>query len=198
MYIKILNLTEGSNIYTCNAYLVTGSWNTFDDINALIDAGRDPAIIQKINNASTGVGKHKVDKVVLTHCHYDHAGMAAAIKEEFNAKVFAYTPSLPYVDQVLKDGEIIKIGDDYFEVIYTPGHSNDSICLYNRKEKLLFAGDSPLVITSADCNYGEEFSKVLERLTKLEINTIYFGHGKPMTEKCREVLMKSFNLIKVR
>ena len=195
---KILNLTEDSGIYTSNAYLVTGSWNTLEDVNTLIDVGRDPAIIEKINNASTGVGKHKVDQVLLTHGHYDHAGMVEEIKREFNARIFAYSPSIPEVDKVLKDGEMIKAGDDFFEVIYTPGHSNDSICLYNAKEKLLFAGDSPLIINTVDCNYEEGFIRVLERLVAMKIDVIYFGHGKPYMGNCNKMLRRSLENVEAK
>ncbi|KPQ41224.1 MAG: hypothetical protein MPEBLZ_04229, partial [Candidatus Methanoperedens nitroreducens] len=60
---KIQNLSGGSTIYTSNVYLITGTWNAFNDVNTLIDVGRDPAIIEIINNASTGVGKKRIDQV---------------------------------------------------------------------------------------------------------------------------------------
>ena len=110
---KLLNLTENSNIYTSNVYLGTGTWNTLTDINTLIDVGRDVSIIDKINNASTGVGKHKVEQVILTHSHYDHAGILSLVKKEFNCKVFAFSKSLDGVDQILIGGEILKLGDLY-------------------------------------------------------------------------------------
>ncbi|MEA1943993.1 MAG: MBL fold metallo-hydrolase, partial [Euryarchaeota archaeon] len=68
---KVLNLTSDSKMYTSNVYLITGTWNAIDDLNTLVDVGRDPSVIEKINNASTGVGKKRVEQVVLTHSHYD-------------------------------------------------------------------------------------------------------------------------------
>ena len=138
---KILNLTSESKMYTSNVYLITGTWNAIGDLNTLVDVGRDPSVIEKINNASTGVGKHRVEQVVLTHSHYDHASLLPQIKKTFNPEVYAYSHSLEGVDHLLKDGDTLKLGDRIFEVIYTPGHSSDSICLYCEEERVLFAGD---------------------------------------------------------
>ena len=193
---RVQNLTEGSKIYTSNVYLVTGSWYMLEDANTLIDVGRDPSIVPKIMNANTGVGKHKIDKVVLTHSHFDHAEMTDEIKSTFKAEIMAFSPSFHKADKVLKDGEIIKIGDGSFEVIHTPGHSNDSICLYNKREKLLFAGDSPLIIKSKDYSFDQSFISVLEKLVELDIETIYFGHGNPLIVGCKEVLKHSISCIK--
>lgn len=56
---KVQNLTERSEIYTSNAYLITGTWNAIQDKNVIIDVGRDMSIIPKIESASTGVGKRE-------------------------------------------------------------------------------------------------------------------------------------------
>jgi len=45
---KITNLAERHTTYTSNAYLLTGDYNKPDDINALIDAGQDPVIIENL------------------------------------------------------------------------------------------------------------------------------------------------------
>jgi glyoxylase-like metal-dependent hydrolase (beta-lactamase superfamily II) len=42
----------------------------------------------------------------------------------------------------LKDGDVIELGDRNLEVIHTPGHSPDSICLLDRDAKLLWTGDT--------------------------------------------------------
>lgn len=192
---KILNLTEDSKLYTSNVYLGTGNWNTMSDMNTLIDVGRDPSVIEKIYKASTGVGKHKVEQIILTHSHYDHTGILNMVKKEFNSVVLAYSKSLDGVDIILNGGEMIRIGDLLFEVIYAPGHSNDSICLYNGEEKILFAGDSPIVVNSADGKYEDAFITIIEKLVKLPIETIYLGHGNPISGKCNEVLKNTLGYI---
>lgn len=47
-----------------------------------------------------------------------------------------------HMDVALKDKEIIDLGDSQLQVIYTPGHSPDSICLYEDKTRTLYTGDS--------------------------------------------------------
>ena len=193
---KVKNLTQNSKLYTSNAYLVTGEWNTLEDVNTLIDAGRDPEIIEKLNQASTGVGKKRLEQIILTHTHYDHAGMVGELKKEFGAKVFAFSSNVENIDRILKDGEKIKVGDDLLEVIHMPGHSSDSILLYSRSQRILFSGDSPLTILSAEGTHEESFIEVFKRIKELPIDTIYPGHGAPYRENCREMLQESFKRIR--
>ena len=195
---KILNLTSDSTIYTSNVYLVTGTWNAIEDVNTLIDVGRDSSVIEKINNASTGVGKQRVEQVVLTHSHYDHASLLPLIREAFNPVVYAFSPFLESVDNLLKDGEMVKAGDRIFEVIYTPGHSNDSICLYCEEDHVLFAGDTAVLITSTNGSYDEDFVCALERLCRRDIRSIYFGHGDPLFDNCNARIRASLRMVKDR
>jgi|YelNatPaOPRAMG01_1025707.scaffolds.fasta_scaffold20073_2 glyoxylase-like metal-dependent hydrolase (beta-lactamase superfamily II) len=46
------------------------------------------------------------------------------------------------LDIQLKGGESFDIGDDELEVIYTPGHTKDSLCYYLRKQKIMFTGEA--------------------------------------------------------
>lgn len=193
---KIINLTEKSKLYTSNVYLVLGTWNALDDVNTLVDVGRDPSIIEKINYASTGVGKRKVDQVILTHNHYDHVSLLPQIREVFKPKVYAFSASLKGVDLHLKDGQILRLGDRMFEVIHTPGHSSDSICLYCEENGVLFAGDTPLIINSANGSYDKSFVQVLEKICSRDIKAIYPGHGPSLLDKCNERLHDSLENVK--
>lgn len=193
---KIANLSINNKIYTSNVYLLTGNWNTMNDVNTLIDVGRDSSIIEKIDDAATGVGKQRVEQVVLTHSHYDHASLLPVIKKTYNPKVLAASQILENVDIILKGGELLKIADKEFEVIYSPGHSNDSICLYCEEEKVLFAGDTPLIIVGRQNTYEEPFVNALEYISKKKIETIYFGHGNPLIANCKKTLLRSLENIK--
>ena len=193
---KILNLTSNNKIYTCNVYLITGTSNAIADVNTMIDVGRDPTVIERINTASTGVGKHRVELVVLTHSHFDHASLLPRVSEIFKPVVYAFSQSLPGVDHLLKDEETLKAGDRVFKVIHTPGHSNDSICLYCEKEGVLFAGDTPIISTTATGTYEQGFLQALEKLCRRDIRSIYFGHGLPMHDDCNKRIRNS--LINVR
>lgn len=191
---KVVNLSGKSRIYTANVYLLTGDWNSIKDVNTLVDVGRDPGIMEAIYQSSTGVGKTKVEKVILTHNHYDHAGLLPLIKNHFKPQVYAYSSSLQGVDTYVKGGEKIKIADRTGEIIYTPGHSSDSICLYIEEERVLFAGDSPLIIGSPGGSYEPGFIKALEYICRKDVQTIYFGHGRPLTQNCNQALQKTLEI----
>jgi glyoxylase-like metal-dependent hydrolase (beta-lactamase superfamily II) len=193
--VKIFNVTTNSKIYTSNAYLVLGEWNTLQDINALIDTGSDPSVIKWIYDVYTGVGKKPVDRVILTHNHGDHNGALDVVIEHYKPEVFAFAPG-PGVDHVLTDGEKLRIGDDYFEVIHVPQHSSDSICLFCRSERILFAGDTHLIITGNDTASSEPAIEILKRLAALPIESIYFGHGEPMLEGGSQAIGESLRNIR--
>ncbi len=86
------------------------------------------------------------------------------------------------------------MGDRIFQVIHTPSHSSDSICLYNEAEGVLFAGDTPLLITSLEGSYEAGFQAAFEKLCACDIRRIYFGHGPPLTERCNQRLRESQRL----
>lgn len=190
---KIVNLTQGSAVYTSNAYLLTGTWNAIPDVNTLIDTGRDEKIIRAIYNSPTGVGKRRLDQVILTHSHYDHASLATAIKKEFGSVVCGSSPNFEGIDRVFKDGEHIRVADLDAMVILTPGHSNDSLCLYCEGDGILFIGDSPIVIQTRDNTYEDAFLRSLERIAALDVKAIYPGHGSPFLSDCNELISQSLD-----
>jgi glyoxylase-like metal-dependent hydrolase (beta-lactamase superfamily II) len=193
---KILNLTEHTQVYTSNVYFVLGTWNALPDVNTLVDVGRDPLVIEAIKHTSTGLGKKRVEQVILTHSHYDHAGLLPMIKSTFVPTVYAFSKYLEGVDQLVKDGDELKIGDRMFEVIHTPGHSTDSICLYCEEERVLFAGDTPLIIRRPGDTYQWEFLQALEKLCRRNIECIYFGHGQPVSHNCHALLLVSVDNVR--
>lgn len=49
----------------------------------------------------------------------------------------------PYqVTKYLKAGEIIKLGDRDLEVLLTPGHADDALCLLDRQHRFILTGDT--------------------------------------------------------
>ncbi len=174
---KIINLTEESKIYTSNVFLVMGSWNTIDDITTLIDVGSDEMIINKIESINTGLGKKKVDQVILTHSHSDHSAMLTKVKEAFNPRVCAFNSHMKGIDRILRDGDIVRIGEQYFEVFHITSHSYDSICLYGENEGILFAGDTTFPIEFENDILKKENEQVISRLCEKKISIVYPGHG---------------------
>ena len=188
---RIVTLENSGEVYSSQVYLVLGDASRLEDVNTLVDVGQDPAILASIERAPTGVGKWRVEQVVLTHNHSDHCALLPQVRDAFHPKVFAFSPNTDGVDRLLRDGDSIKMGDEYFEVIHTPGHSSDSICLYNRSEGVLFAGDTPVVNASLDGTYEAGFLAALEKICARDVRAIYFGHGPPLTEHCNERLRES-------
>jgi glyoxylase-like metal-dependent hydrolase (beta-lactamase superfamily II) len=194
--LKVLNLTKDSNIYTSNVYFVLGTWNAIEDMNTLVDVGRDPLVIETIQQTHTGLGKPKLNQVILTHTHYDHVSMLSQIKQRFRPTVFAYSHFLDGVDRYLNDKDTLRIGDEICEIIYSPGHSHDSICLYCETDGILFTGDTPVVIHTQDGTYEKGFVHALKRIAQKNINTIYPGHGQPIEKKCNALIQQTLNNVR--
>ncbi len=192
---KISNLTTTSAIYTSCAYLLRGTFNAIKDINTLIDVGRDPMIIDQINNAPTGVGKKRVEKVVLTHSHYDHAAMLPTIKDVFNPTTYAFLKTSS-VDHLLTDGQMLHLADRTFEVIHIGCHSHDSIWLYCEEEGVLFSGDTPVLFHPQCGAYSEDFITRFAKMAKRKVTTIYPGHGPPLDNTDGRLLKDSLRFLR--
>ncbi len=100
------------------------------------------------------------------------------------------------VTRILKDGELLVLGDRYFEVIYTPGHSQDSICLYCQQERILFSGDTPLNIKTDGNSFTEDYYESISKLAELKIKTIYPGHGEPILVNAEKMIHHTYLLVK--
>jgi glyoxylase-like metal-dependent hydrolase (beta-lactamase superfamily II) len=193
--VRVILLENSGRIYSSNVYLVLGDWSGVSDVNTLVDVGRDPAVLESLRHAPTGVGKQAVDQIVLTHAHYDHVELVGAIRALYHPRVCAFDRGMEGLDRTLSDGDELKAGDRGFEVLHTPGHSSDSICLYCREEGVLFAGDTPLLINSTDGTYEEAFAAALEKICARNVRAIYFGHGAPLVADCNSRLQRSLEIV---
>ncbi len=175
---KVHVLRGAGRTYSCRSYLALGDWNRLCDVNTLIDAGGDASIVDEIDRISTGVGKRAVERVILTHGHFDHRGAIDELTRRWAPEVCAFAPA-PGVTRVLRHGELLPVGDTTGCILHTPGHSADSVCLFVPSARTLFCGDTPLRIRSPGGVYGREFVRALEHLTTLPIELVYFGHDDP-------------------
>ncbi len=193
---RIINLTDRrSMIYSSNVYLILGDWSAIEDVNTLVDVGNDPAIMGRIGFAPTGVGKKAIEQVILTHGHFDHSALLPAIRENYSPCVYAHSAFVE-ADKVVHDGQMLRCGDRMFEAVYTPGHSDDSICLYCQTDGVLFVGDTPVLIRSNDGSHEPRFVQALERLCQLDVKVIYFGHGDPIVEGGQALLWESLRNVR--
>jgi glyoxylase-like metal-dependent hydrolase (beta-lactamase superfamily II) len=187
---KIIPLKKSSAVYSCNSYLILGDWNRVGDLNTVIDPGTDAFVLDEIERLSTGCGKVAVEQVILTHNHFDHNGGVMALKQRYGARVLAFVDG-PGVDELLYDGQFIKAGDGFLEVLHTPGHSSDSICLYAPAEETLFSGDTQVRVRAAGDVYTREYLAGLVKLSGRKIQWIYSGHDEPLTIHAQETILSS-------
>lgn len=146
----------------CNCYLVE-----INNIVIVIDPGDD---IDKITKM---IGNREVSFVIITHYHFDHIGALNDLVNKYKCKV--------YDRNNLLEGENI-IDDIKLEVIYTPGHKEDLITIYFRKDKCMFCGDFIFrgSIGRWDMSGGNiiDMEKSIDKIKKYDRDTtIYPGHG---------------------
>jgi glyoxylase-like metal-dependent hydrolase (beta-lactamase superfamily II) len=190
----IISAIKGlGQVYTSNVYLISGDMRRVDDVNTLVDVGNDPTMLPTLAGLYAGVGKSAVEQIVLTHSHSDHTGQLAAIKERYGARVLAAAHAVQGVDQLLRDGELLQMGDRTFEVIHMPGHSQDSICLYNADDAVVFVGDAPVLVKSPGGTYEMGFVRALTRLCQKRVKAIYYGHGEPTLHDVQGLLAYSLD-----
>ena len=94
----------------------------------------------------------------------------------------------PYaLSETIADGDIIDLGGVQLEVIATPGHSPDSICLFDRTGRRLFMGDvfyfAPLYAHLKGSDLGD-YTASAEKLAALqpEIDTLITAHNVPVAD----------------
>lgn len=73
----------------------------------------------------------------------------------------------------------------HWDLITTPGHTPDSICLYNSEEGILVSGDTILNMRGSGelnnfCTDCEKIKESFQKLLTLKIKTVYPGHGAPL------------------
>ena len=74
----------------------------------------------------------------------------------------------------------LMVGDQLGKLLHTPGHSEDSLCVYLPESGALFSGDTLYRISDHLGAYPKTYVSSLERLAGLDIKRIYPGHGQPI------------------
>lgn len=193
--------------YDSNIYIIDGK------IPTIIDCGTGlyhKNILKKINEI---IDINSIKQIIITHEHYDHCGGVKKLYEKIEEKpniithekasnkiekgesIFAQMlggkmPKMP-VDVKLEKEINIKIGDHFFQVLYTPGHSPGSICLYDKITKSLISGDTIFSYGSFgryDFPGGSYnlLKNSIEKLAILDIENLYPGHELYIEKKGNE------------
>ena len=196
MILKRIQVRTPQNLLT-NSYVICDE-KTKEAM--VIDPGGEPEKIAEIISILDANLKY----IFLTHCHADHIGGIAKLKELKGGKILISRDdseglyneeiSLAYfinmknpeleADSRVDDGDLIHIGDLEFKIISTPGHTKGGISLYCEKERLLFSGDTMFSGTWGRTdlptgNFVELMDSITQKLMVLPDETIvYPGHGK--------------------
>src|SRR3990172_4300158 len=107
---------------------------------AVVDSSYNASEIKRILETESFNLKY----VISTHGHSDHTAGNADLLAIFGAKFVAHRLSRVDPDVVVNDGDVLLVGAISIAVIYTPGHTPDSISLLVDQKKLL-TGDSLFV-----------------------------------------------------
>jgi len=121
-----------------------------------------------------------VEHIVLTHGHSDHTWGVDTAKELTGATVVAHGDNPIRADVSVGDGDSIQIGTMTLGVIYTPGHSDDSICILAGNK--LITGDILFVGKVGGTDFGEnarkEYDSLHNKIMTLPDNIeVYPGHN---------------------
>ncbi|WP_137284363.1 MBL fold metallo-hydrolase [Halorussus salinisoli] len=188
---QVHDVTAEAETFTCNAYLVEG------DRTVLVDAGSMPGVVDAI-------AEHveDVDAVALTHQHGDHVAELDAVLDTYDSELLCYDDH-PRRTRKLEDGDTLRIGDEEFEAVYSPGHADDHLAFVS--ESTIFSGDVVVYNDGAfdDGSFGrtdmagqsrereiESIRTILERLPE-NVEHMYAGHGDEFHGNVREVVERS-------
>jgi glyoxylase-like metal-dependent hydrolase (beta-lactamase superfamily II) len=133
-------------------------WDDETKIAAVVDPGGDieriAAVIEEF--------QLKVEKIIITHGHIDHAGGAAELKEKLGVDIVGPQRADQFLldglaeqgrmyglegardvtpDRWLEDGDTVSVGAISFDVLHCPGHSPGHIVLVQKEAKVALVGD---------------------------------------------------------
>ncbi len=129
----------------------------------------------------------KLKFIVNTHGHRDHTAGNQELKARLGGKVVAFQGSHSPKDLGVSDGDTLTLGETAVKVMYTPGHSPDSICLL--VDGKVLTGDTLFVGECGRTDFGggdpvQMYHSLFNKLMKLDDGTeVYPGHDYGPTHK---------------
>jgi len=101
-------------------------------------------------------------------------------KEDYQSRAFE-------IDKLVYEGDAIDVGGRSLEIMFTPGHAPDSICLLDRENRLLFTGDTfylaPLYTHIAGSDF-DDYAESARRLAGIadQIDSVITSHNVPRVD----------------
>ncbi|HRZ29088.1 MAG TPA: MBL fold metallo-hydrolase [Spirochaetota bacterium] len=169
---------------------------------ALIDAGTGGATQRILKNMKMcGAQPEKTRQLFLTHCHYDHTGGAAEIREHTGCRIIAHELDARYLEagdsevtaaswygsfmqplsvdvKVSEKKRTFTVGGLQIDFVHTPGHSPGSSALTVRSDGLLvlFGQDVHGPLNDSLLSNRNDYIRSLEFLISLEADILCEGH----------------------
>ena len=151
------------------SYLITGGGEA-----ALVDPTGDLTVIREAVQAAGAV---RATYILLTHSHPDHVENVSAVRDFFPAPILAHPASRFSGSFPLLDGQILPLGEGGgIEVLFTPGHSPDSVCYRLSDNSGIFTGDTLFIGCCGFCEAGPMFDSLRRLKTLSDGHVIYSGH----------------------
>ncbi len=191
-----------------NSVLIRGSRET-----ALIDSGYSTCAgeILRLLQRPEALGSRRLDRLINTHCHSDHAGGNATLRSTYRCRVSIPQGEaalvarwdtralwLDYADQycdpflyddVIAPGERLILGDLEWEAVPVPGHDMGALAFYCEEARLLVSGDAlwerglgVIAPESGEPVRLKAARQALEFLARLDVETVIPGHGPPFSD----------------
>src|SRR5688572_9834362 len=119
-----------------------------------------------------------LDALIDTHTHADHPTGSFLLKDLTGARLIMHRRApVPATTEHVEDGDTIEIGDVKLKVLYTPGHTPDSISLYTGDR--VFTGDVLLIGGTGRADFaggdsGRQYDAVTGKLFTLPDETLVF------------------------
>jgi len=169
---KIAQIPVGSMLNF--SYIVYDEKNS---IGAIIDPSWDLEKLLVFLEKNNITAKY----IINTHTHFDHILGNDHISEITKAKIIQHEKSMQKKERSVVDHENISIGELNLEVLYTPGHTEDSICLIVNKESII-TGDTLFVGNCGRVDLpGSNPEKMYDSLSKVanldDALVVYPGHN---------------------
>ncbi|MEJ5349504.1 MAG: MBL fold metallo-hydrolase [Desulfosoma sp.] len=179
-----------------------------DHGRVLIDAGNMVGLVDHLEEMAP---LDKVERLLLTHTHFDHVGGMAEIYQRTAPDVLVHPvareyarllrPPFPEFFQALEDaGKIHSVLDEQeidgigLKALHVPGHTAGDLCFYHAEAQALFSGDAVLpyqlrfsaILSKPDDFCGgrmQDKLQSLRRLLRLPVRHLFPGHGEPVLHK---------------
>ena len=124
----------------------------------------------------------RLTDILVTHHHADHTDGIRALKDKYKCHVTApagEAAKIPAVDETVRQGDTVKLGNLSANVIETPGHTIGHIAYWFHADRLAFVGDTLFSIGCGRVIEGTP-AQMWDSLKKLrdlpEDTEIYCGH----------------------